>query len=233
LRFDESSAILGLIPESELRIPAIAGALHSELMYLYAITDRRLFASREALIEKAAQWSRGGVGYVQIREKDLSAAELAELARALIVAIRAAGSSTRVLLNGPAEIAAETGCDGVHLTSDFASHAIAAAKAGMSKTVAEPVISVSCHTLAEVEAARDQGAMLALFAPVFEKRIGAEAALGQGLPVLAAACRAASPMPVFALGGVSPGNAGECMEAGAAGVAAIRLFASEDWRSLL
>lgn len=201
-------------------------------MQLYAITHRRLFSSPDLLIDQAAQWARGGVDFVQIREKDLAVADLAALAGEVVGAARSSGSRTRVLLNGPAEIAAATGCDGVHLTTDLPSSAIADARAILSRAIADPVISVSCHTLSEVERARNEGATLAVFAPVFEKRSGSEAIPGQGLDALAAACRVAETMPVFALGGVTAKNAQDCLDAGAVGIAAIRLFASEDWLSL-
>ena len=191
-------------------------------MQLYAITDRHLFASREELMKRAVLWSRTGVDYVQIREKDLKAAELAELAAELVSTVRAAGNRTRVLLNGPADAAVAAGCDGVHLPSNMPASAIPEAKTALRGGV----VSVSCHTLAEVKMALHSGATLALFAPVFEKRVGVEVVSGQGLDALAAACRAAGTMPVFALGGVTEENARECIQAGAAGIAAIRLFAS-------
>lgn len=207
-------------------------------MQLYAITDRRLFISVDTLLEQAILWAESSVDYVQIREKDLPANELAALASWIVRAVRSAGGHTRVLLNGPAEMAAATGCDGVHLPSDAQVEAVAAARAALRGTCADPVVSVSCHAAFEVERARKDGATLALFAPVFEKqiwekRLGVERIPGQGLAALADACRAVAPMPVFALGGVTVENAGDCVRAGAAGVAAIRLFAAEAWRGLL
>ena len=201
-------------------------------MQLYAITDRRLFVSTEALVEEAAQWAKGGIDFIQIREKDLAADDLAVLAGGIVRAVRLVGAGTRILLNGPVGIAAATGCDGVHLTANMPGAAIAEARAVMSEAVADPVISVSCHTLSDIENARDHGASLSVFAPVFEKQSGAESLPGQGLNALAAACRIAAPMPVFALGGVTTANAPDCVRAGAAGIAAIRLFASAGWRSL-
>jgi thiamine-phosphate pyrophosphorylase len=201
-------------------------------MQLYAITDRRLFASTEALVEQAAQWAKNGVDFVQIREKDLPAADLTALAAGIVSTVRLTGGGARVLLNGSVGIAAATGCDGIHLTADLPPSAVADAGAVMSRAVADPVISVSCHTLSDIARARDQGATLAVFAPVFEKRSGAEIIPGQGLDALASACRIAGPMPVFALGGVTAANARNCVNAGASGIAAIRLFASNDWRNL-
>lgn len=57
---------------------------------------------------------------------------------------------------------------------------------------------------------------------------------GMGLTVFRESCLLASPLPVFALGGVTVSNAHQCVEAGAVGVAAIRLFMGKDagWRVL-
>jgi thiamine-phosphate pyrophosphorylase len=95
----------------------------------------------------------------------------------------------------------------------------------------EPVSSRACHSVEEVLAARDVS--LILYAPVFEKVDTGKTPLpGQGLAALFAACRAASPVPVLALGGVTRENVAACIAAGAAGIAAIRLFLSEDLHSL-
>jgi thiamine-phosphate pyrophosphorylase len=201
-------------------------------MQLYAITDRRLFARPEELLEQVILWAESGVDYVQIREKDLPVHTLTALAAQIVGTVRAAGSRTRVLLNGAAEIAAATGCDGVHLTSSIADDVITSARGALRETLTDPVISVSCHTISEVERARDRGATLALFAPVFEKRVGTEILPGQGLAALGEACRVAATMPIFALGGVTVSNAKDCVDIGAAGVAAIRLFVAEGWRDL-
>ena len=91
-----------------------------------------------------------------------------------------------------------------------------------------PVIGASCHSVAEVVAAREQHADLVVFGPVFEK----SGATGLGLERLREACRAAEGMGVFALGGVTAQNAAECTAAGAAGVAGIRLFQEGDIRRM-
>ena len=98
-----------------------------------------------------------------------------------------------------------------------------------------------------MEAARQQSPDCILFAPVFEKVVreeemagteqhvgGVRKLPGSGLSLLEHACRAAAPVPVFALGGVTADNAADCIRAGAAGVAAIRLLQepASAWRDL-
>jgi thiamine-phosphate pyrophosphorylase len=91
--------------------------------------------------------------------------------------------------------------------------------------VGEALVSVSCHSVAEVERARDTGVDLILFGPVFEKRVGGDVAVaGVGLGALAEACVVSGGLRLLALGGVDAGNEGRCMEAGAAGIAGIRVF---------
>jgi thiamine-phosphate pyrophosphorylase len=87
---------------------------------------------------------------------------------------------------------------------------------------AAPVISVSGHSADEVARAAAEAVDLAVFAPVFEKQ-GSSAA---GLDGLRAACEHS--IKVLALGGITRENAGVCIEAGAAGVAGIRLFQEND-----
>ena len=210
-------------------------------MQRYAITDRRVLAQTAALRSQVEQWTAGGVEWVQLREKDLPAAELAALTQELAAVVRTPGSRTRLLLNlGSAEgvglspkLALDCGAHGVHLPGALAEDVQAAREAGC-------LVSVACHALPELRAAREGGATLALWAPVFGKSVaGHQVAPGGGLPALAEACKEAAPLPVFALGGVTARNAGACLAAGAAGVAGIRLFqsvpgtpADVDWRSL-
>jgi thiamine-phosphate pyrophosphorylase len=88
-------------------------------------------------------------------------------------------------------------------------------------SVSTPIIVVSCHTVNSVEMAAAQSVNFAVFAPVFGKS-GVATAPPAGLGMLAKACQQKS--PVFALGGVTLRNAASCLQAGAVGIAAIRLF---------
>ena len=216
-------------------------------MRLYYITDRRQFPGsvaeqRAVLLEKIAEAARCGVEYIQLREKDLSVRELLRLAQEALDRVRevaplAVGESTRLLINSRVDVALSSGAHGVHLRSDDISAADARVIYERSGARHRPMasdhffIAVSCHTASGVRRAASEGADLAVFAPVFEK--GGQP--GAGLEALRAACREAatvsspepSPtvkLPVLALGGVTLQNARDCMEAGAAGIAAIRLF---------
>jgi thiamine-phosphate pyrophosphorylase len=80
---------------------------------------------------------------------------------------------------------------------------------------------VSCHSPADAARAGTNGATFAVFGPVFEKK-EAPGSVPAGLETLRDACRA--DIPVLALGGITLNNVRSCLEAGAAGIAAIRLF---------
>jgi thiamine-phosphate pyrophosphorylase len=221
-------------------------------MLLYYITDRRQFPGsaaeqRAALLRKISEAARCGVDYIQLREKDLSARDLLALAQegrerireavAAPLAARDAGLGTRLLINSRLDVALACGADGVHLRSDDIS--VADARAVWMKAAAardselgthDCLVACSCHTAGEVCRAQADGADFVVFAPVFEK--GGQR--GVGLEALRAACRASSEAstavntPVLALGGVTLENARACLEAGAAGIAGIRLFQDND-----
>jgi thiamine-phosphate pyrophosphorylase len=197
----------------------------------YAITDRAAYGGSPAyrldsVVDEATRWVAEGIEFIQIREKDLEAAELAGLTRRVLAAVRAAGSATRVLVNSRADVAAAAGADGVHLTTTVGQLLPAQvrsifATAGRSNAV----VSISCHTIEEVQRARALGVEAILFGPVFGKTVsGTQVLKGLGLESLREACEMAGGTPVYALGGVTEERAAECLVIGAAGVAGIRFF---------
>jgi thiamine-phosphate pyrophosphorylase len=200
-------------------------------MLRYAITSRALFPGDErhqqaALVEEAARWASAGINFIQLREKDLPAADLAELARNLLKTLP---PSTKLLINSRPDIAIAVAAHGVHLPATPGELTPAQVRHLYAAAALYPLmITVSCHTLAEVARACDNRVDAILFAPVFEKIVaGHIVSAGQGLDQLRAACTAAAPIPVYALGGVTLENAPLCVEAGAAGIAGIRLFHCE------
>lgn len=198
-------------------------------LLLYYITDRRQFpggaaAQRRALLAKIAEAAAAGVDFIQLREKDLSPRELEVLARE---AVQVANGS-RLLINSRSDVAVAVGARGVHLTSTD----LSAGDARSLWQCAAPVIGVSCHTADEVRMADAQGADFAVLAPIFGKGlqpgIGLDAlrrASGRAVsPAHTESAPAPSKFPVLALGGLTVENAAQCMEAGAAGIAGIRIF---------
>lgn len=206
-------------------------------MLLYYITDRTGFSGseaeqRQAVIRRIAEAARADVDYIQLREKDLAARELERLAREAVAAVRENSSTTRLLINGRTDVALAVDADGVHLPGgEIAPSEVRVV--WMKCSDRPPVIAVSAHSIKEVRSAESHGADFAVLAPIFEKvRISAK---GIGIQALYEACGgvAAPPnvegpepiqFPVLALGGVNLENAGACLNAGAAGIAGIRLF---------
>ncbi len=206
-------------------------------MLLYYITDRSHFSGdetsrRKKLLEKVGEAAKSGVDFIQLRERDLSTRDLAALAQEAVRVIREnPASPTRLLINSRTDVAIAGGAAGVHLRSVDISpkdvRVIWSRNSGMA--TAPTIISVACHTVEEVALAARSGADFAIFGPIFEKQIKnteiqipAIEVVPTGLNLLRQACR--ENIPVIALGGITSDNAGDCLEAGAAGIAAIRLF---------
>ncbi|MGH9510130.1 MAG: thiamine phosphate synthase [Terriglobales bacterium] len=199
-------------------------------MLLYYITDRTQLAATEPerrakLLARIAEASHCGVDYIQLREKDLTARDLEALAREAVRTVRDNSTRTRLLINSRTDIALAVDADGVHLRADDVSASdTRTLLAGLGQR--QRLVAVSCHTLTEVVRAEAGGANFAVFGPVFEKP-GSQTG-SPGLTALKEVCERTAltmkRMPVLALGGVTIETAAQCVKAGAAGVAGIRLF---------
>lgn len=206
-------------------VAAACSAVNFSLL-LYYITDRQQFAGdesdrRQALLQKIAEASRAGVDFIQLREKDLSTRDLESMAHAAVAVIHENCQKTRLLINSRSDVAMACGADGVHLRADDLSP-------GDVRKIwpqPEPIVAVSCHSAEDVTRAASEGADFVVFAPIFEKRADLKVQ-PKGFEALRAAC--GQGIQVLALGGVTLKNAHQCMEAGAAGVAGIRLFQEND-----
>ena len=152
-----------------------------------------------------------GVSHIQIREKNLPAKYLAEFVK--ITVHIAASSQTKILVNERADIAYISGADGVHLRSDSFSAREVKAEFPNLLTIA------SCHSVEDLQAAKETSADMAVFGPIFATSGKGPA---KGIDVLRNACRQMAGFPIIALGGIDEGNYKSALSAGAAGFAAVR-----------
>lgn len=172
------------------------------------VTDRA--QAQGDLIALVAAVLAGGLRWVSVREKDLPEAEQAALVRALRPIADAHGA--RLTLHGSAALAHSAGADGVHLPGG-ADPVAARALLGP-----EALIGLSVHGVAEAAAADDAALDYLVAGPAFEtaSKPGYGPALGaDGLRAL----RAASPLPLIAIGGIGAAQMSVCRAGGASGVA--------------
>jgi thiamine-phosphate pyrophosphorylase len=192
---------------------------------LYLITDRRVLPPKKnktdlaPLFDLASRALEAGVDMIQVRERDLSAKQLAEFVESLVGLAR--GCNARVLVNDRADVAASGGA-GVHLTTRSMAPDIVRKTFGP-----DLLIGVSTHSMEEAVAAEEGGADFIVFGPVFEtaskKIYGPPVGVGL-LEKVSGRLR----IPVLALGGIDMTNFRLTLEGGAAGVAAISLFAAAE-----
>jgi thiamine-phosphate pyrophosphorylase len=166
------------------------------------------------------------VDWIQIREKDLSARELTSLVRQAVN--QAAASPTRIIVNDRLDIAVACGAGGVHLGGQSlpVKEVVSWCEGHFGKSVSgeKPfLVGASCHSMDEAAVAERDGADYIVFGPVFATPSKAQFGPPQGIEKLRAVCEQLR-IPVLAIGGITLDTAASCIFAGAAGIAAIRLF---------
>ena len=200
---------------------------------VYLVTDRRATLGRPlASVIAAALQALPATGFpphavaVQLREKDLEARALLELARGLSAVTSLAGA--RLFVNDRVDVALAARADGVHLGQGALSPDDVRA---LAPTLA---IAVSTHAPREVERAdsRPGAVAFAVLGPIFDTPSKRPFGPPLGIEALATAC--AGSLPVVAIGGVTSSHVACCFAAGAAGIACIRdVLADPDPRAAL
>jgi thiamine-phosphate diphosphorylase len=187
------------------------------------ITDRRLYGdedrlAQERLLEAIAAAARAGIDLIQIRERDLDARALVRLVRRAIAS--AAGTASRVLVNDRADVAIAAAADGIHLRGDsFPAVRVRAITRRM-------IVGRSVHTPEEASAVAAACDYL-IAGTTFQTPSKPPDYPLLGLAGLERVCAAAT-CPVLAVGGIGVDEAAAVARAGAAGIAAIRLFSNPE-----
>jgi thiamine-phosphate pyrophosphorylase len=200
--------------------------LPKPILYLItrgATAEATTSASKEFqdILRQVSAAVAAGVQLIQLREKRLTARVLFELTARAVEITR--GTSTRLLVNDRADIAASAGADGVHLTTRSLEPEIVRKTFGV-----DFLIGASTHSLAEATSARDGGADFVVFGPIFPTSSKEEYGPPRGVDCLVDMAAELAPFPVLALGGISIDNAPECFRAGASGLAGISLFCAPE-----
>jgi thiamine-phosphate diphosphorylase len=157
--------------------------------------------------------ARGGIDYVQIRERDLDGRALAHLVREALHCVE--GTATRVLVNDRIDVAVATGAHGVHLRESSV--------AGSVVRRVWPAITLgrSVHAVEGAARATDADYLIAGTAFATDSKPGTA---HLGIEGLTDIVRAAGGTPVLAIGGVTIARAAAIVKTGAAGLAAIGAF---------
>ncbi|RMG10918.1 MAG: thiamine phosphate synthase [Deltaproteobacteria bacterium] len=182
---------------------------------LLLVTHRHLVPDLAQAVGRALEGAPPGTAAVLLREKDLSGGPLLDLACRIGSLARAAGAPW--LVSDRADVAAAAGAAGVHLP-----------ERGLAPTDARRLLGAGAIVGRSVhwcpEETGTAGADYLLFGPVFPTP--GKTAVG---PEALAEVTARSPLPVYAVGGITPERVPEVLAAGAAGVACIRaVFGARD-----
>ena len=184
---------------------------HSSLL-LYVATDRSLAAGRDQS-ELIAAALRGGATAVQLRDKQACARETLALGRALRAITRA--RNTLLIVNDRADLAVALEADGVHLGQDDLP--VAAARRILGSRA---IIGVSTNLPDEARRAEEEGADYVGVGPAYPTatKTNTRALLG---PERIALVRAATRLPLVAIGGITAPGVPALRRAGADGICVI------------
>jgi len=185
---------------------------------LYIVTDEVLSGGlpHAVVAQRAVD---GGATVIQLRDKTRSGRELIRTGMEICTITRGAGIT--FIVNDRLDVALSCGADGVHLGQGDL-------RCDTARQLAPPgfVIGVSVGSVGEAVEAEQAGADYVAVSPVFDTGSKRDAGPGHGL-LLLKKVRSAVGIPVIAIGGIGPGNAGQVIDAGADGIAVISAVVSQ------
>lgn len=172
-----------------------------------------------SLVLQVQRALEAGVDFVQLRRRNRPVREVEALAKRLIALSPLARE--RVLVNGRLDAALSSGAAGVHLPSD------GLPIAGVRRVAPRGfVVSRSTHSREAVERAFGEGASFVVFGPIFPTA-SKPGHPGVGLEALSEVVSSV-PIPVYALGGVTPQRVSQIADTGVHGIAGISVFEREE-----
>jgi len=177
---------------------------------LYLVLTEPLIPHR-VLVEHAVE---RGVRFVQLREKSLTDRQLLRLAGSLRDIT--SGSTTLLIINDRADIAAAVEADGVHVGPQDIDVTSARRIVG-----GDAIVGVSTNTLTQAESAPGSGADYVAVGPVFPTTTKVDARPPIGLDGVTDRARAVGSFPMVAIGGIDAANAPDVIAAGADLVAVV------------
>ncbi|MBN1545336.1 MAG: thiamine phosphate synthase [Syntrophaceae bacterium] len=189
---------------------------------LYLVTDRELCGVRgvESVVEQAV---KGGVRYVQLREKDTTTRDFIELAARIKDIL--APMRVPLIINDRVDVALAVGADGVHVGQDDMPYQTARRIMGPSA-----LIGLSVESWDDVVAAQSLDVDYLGVSPVFSTPTKTDTKGVWGLEGLAR-IRAYSRHPLVGIGGINAANTEAVVKAGADCVAVVSaICAAEDPR---
>ncbi|MFS2035679.1 thiamine phosphate synthase [Polaromonas sp. CT11-55] len=193
--------------------------LKPEALRLYLVTDQGLMRDRP-LADVVAEAVQGGVSCVQLREKQLGTREF--LAQALILKALLAPQGIPLVINDRIDIALACGADGVHLGQNDL-------PADEARKLLPPGVFIG-WSVESMDDVRQSAALPVDYlgvSPVFSTPTKTDTKDPWGLEGLAVV-RAATRLPLVAIGGIHAGNAREVLRAGADGLAVVSALCAAD-----
>ncbi len=187
---------------------------------LYLITDRKLFDNLKSFYYAVERALKGGIRFLQLREKDLSTKPLLNMAYDLRSLTKQ--YNALFLINDRLDLALCVNADGVHLTQK--SIPPSAIKKVVNKKL---LLGVSTHSLYEAQKAQKEGADFLTLGPVYHTPSKLEYGEPLGLKALRDITSIIS-LPIFAIGGINHDNINKVMTTGVYGVAMIRGILNQD-----